>query len=133
MNIKDNKGFVLTDMVLAIIAIMIFSILIVSLMYNNSLENLKIKREALATIYLTETLENIGIANYSEVTEENIENLIPADAIEKKYNIELKIKDTELADTQKTEDIIKKVTATISYKVGNKDYTLSMERTKIKE
>ena len=31
------------------------------------------------------------------------------------------------------EDIIKKITATISYKVGNKDYEHTMERIKIKE
>lgn len=133
MTVKKNNGFVAVDMVLAILGIMIFSGLIVSLMYNNALENLKIKRETLAVIYLTETLENIGIANYEDVTTENIQNFIPSDLKEKKYDMEITLsEDIELSSTQ-DEEIIKKVTATILYKVGNKDYELSMERTKIKE
>lgn len=133
MKIKRNNGFVGIDMTLSIIAIMIFSGLIVSLMYNNTLQNLKTRREALATIYLTETLENIGIAEYSQITEENINTYIPEEAEENGYNIEITFTEDKNLSTNQGEDIIKKITATISYKVVDKDYKLSMERTKIKE
>lgn len=129
---KKNNGFVGIDMTIAVMAIIIFSGLIIFLMYNNFLENVKIKREALATIYLTETLENIGIESYDNINIDNKENLISANAIENGYDIQLTISDFYEDDTTK-EDIIKKVVATISYKIGNKKYQHSMERVKIKE
>lgn len=129
---KKNNGFVGIDMTIAVMAIIIFSGLIIFLMYNNFLENVKIKREALATIYLTETLENIGIESYDNINIDNKENLISANAIENGYDIQLTISDFYEDDTTK-EDIIKKVVATISYKIGNKNYQHSMERVKIKE
>lgn len=131
MSRKDN-GFVGIDMTIAIIAIIVFSGLIIFLMYDNFLENVKIKKEALATIYLTETLENIGIENYDNISIENKENLVPVSATENGYDIQLTISNPYKEDTTK-EDIIKKVVASVSYKIGNKNYQHSMERIKIKE
>ena len=109
---KKNNGFVGVDMVIAILAIITFSTFLISLMYNNFLENLKLKKEALATIYLTEALENVGIINFDALTQENIDNgainVVPS-------------------------EIVKKVKATISYTAGNKNYQYIMERAKIKE
>ena len=129
---RKNNGFIGIDMVIAIFAIITFSALIISLMYNNFLENMKIKKEALATIYLTETLENIGIESYDYINIENKENLISTNAIENGYDIQLTISNLYGNDASK-ENIIKKVVATISYKIGDKNYQYSMERTKIKE
>ena len=136
---KNNNGFVGVDMTIAVFAIIIFSTLIVSLMFNTFLENLKIKKEALATIYLTETLENVGIVNYDDITQENIDsgviNLIPPDI--ESYNYTMKIEvltdSLSLSDAQKQTGIVKKVKATISYIIGNKNYQYIMERAKIKE
>lgn len=127
MNIKKNGGFVATDIVLAIIGIFMFSTLIVSLMHNNSLENLKLKKEALATIYLTEALENIGIANYEQVTEENTDIFIPGDIENNGYDMDITITEDD------NEGITKKITTTISYNIGDKEYTKVIDRTKIKE
>jgi len=136
MKIKKNNGLTGIDMILAIMAIIIFSALIFSLMYNNALENLKIKKETLATIYLTETLEKVGIATYDQITQEYIDegNLIPND-MPATYKMEIQVitDDLSILDEQKENNIIKKVVATITYKVGNKDYKLSMERMKVKE
>lgn len=136
---KKNNGFVGLDMTIAVLAIIIFSALIISLMYNNALENAKIKKETLGAIYLTETLENVGIVNYNDLTQDNINNgvinIVPSE-IEKynyKMNIEIITDNLSLSDTQKQEGIIKKVKATIFYTIGNKNYQYSMERTKIKE
>lgn len=133
MKSNKEKGFVGIDMVLAILAIMIFSALIASLMYTNTLENLKVRRQTLATIYLTETLENIGIATYDEVIQENANNFVPENLEEDKYNIEITISDENDIIKNEEENIIKKVVATISYELGNKNYQHSIERIKIKE
>ena len=40
-NLKNEKGIITTDVVLSIIVIMMFSVLFISLMYNNAVENAK--------------------------------------------------------------------------------------------
>lgn len=133
--IKKSKGFVGIDMIISIAGILIFSALIFSLMYSNSLENVKIRKEAMAAIYMTEIMENIGIASYEQVNQENVDNgnFLPSD-VPNSYEIDIIITDElTISDTQKNEDIVKKVIASVSYYVGNKDYKLSIERVKMKE
>ncbi len=126
-NLKSESGIVTTDVVLSIIAIMIFSVLFISLMYNNSIENIKLKQEGLAIADITETFENIGIADYTDVTNENADSFIPEGVQNHAIKIDLEI--TQIGE----EDILKKITATASYKIANKVYEFSMERMKIKE
>ena len=133
MKIKKANGFVGIDMAVALVAIMAFSGLIISLMYNNYLSNVKLKKTALATIYLTEIFENVGIASYDYVTQENVDEFIPNTLEENNYQVKITV-DTNLniSETQ-NEDIVKKVTAVISYSINNKEYQYTMERLKIKE
>lgn len=131
MKIKDKKGLAGVDVIIAIIAITIFSTLIISLMYNNTMENVKLRKETLATIYLTEIFENIGIENYENITEENIYNLVPQEAVND-YQVEITIL-SDFENITNNEDIMKKITVNMSYAVGNKSYSCSMQRIKIKE
>ena len=62
--IKDNKGFTQTDIVISIIAVMLFTTIILSVMINVKNSNAKLKAKSIANIYMTEILENIGIAQY---------------------------------------------------------------------
>lgn len=124
MRIKNSKGFVGTDIAIAIVAIIVFSGLIISLMYYHFYNNLKIQAESLATIYLTETLENIGIVEYNEVTQENSSNFIPQDLKKGYHKMTLEVTEGE---------INKKVKVIVSYKIFDKEYQHSIERFKIKE
>lgn len=137
MKKNTEKGFVGIDMVLAIAAVMIFSVLIIALMNNNYLQNIKVNKKALATIYLTETLENIGIAKYEDITQSNIDNiisdLVPEGLEEKGYKIKIEVDEDISLGEETTEDILKKVKVTISYKVRDKEYQYYMERLKAKE
>ena len=127
MKVKKSKGFVGIDMLVAIIAITLFSGLIVSLMYNNYLQNIKARRDALATIYLTEIFENVGIASFNEVTQENAQSFIPKDLAENKYEASITVTPYSEGNT----NILKKVQAVISYNFNNKQYKYTMERNKI--
>ena len=133
MKIKENKAFATIDAVIAIIAIIIFSGLIITLMHNNALENIKMQKEALAMVYLTEACENIAIADYDEVTVKNIDNFKPSDLEENKYNMNIEIIEENNLKENQNEDLIKKIKITISYKLVNKEYSSSIERHKIKE
>lgn len=128
--LKSKKGFTGIDISISIIAIIIFTSTILALMYNVKMENLKLEAQLLANIYLTETLENIGIAQYDDVIETNME-LIPKMSDE--FKIEMNIAKIKDEDSTKTEDILKKVKVKISYQIKNKTYHQEVERLKIKE
>ena len=139
MNIKNNKGFLAIDTVVAVIAMMIFSVLIITMIYTNFMTNYKVRIRTLSTIYLVETLEKIGIAKYDEVTSENTENFMPSN-MRKNYEMTIEIyEDVEeiLNESGQTElpneQIIKKVVAKVTYQLSDKKYEYTMERIKIKE
>ncbi len=143
MKTRDDRGLATVDMIIAIIAIMIFSSLIVSMMYSNVMENVKLKKETLAMIYITETFENVGIEDYNNLTvgsyeditnnnyDSYIEGLIPEDLPED-YKVDIVITNN-LEGVKNNEDILKKVELTLNYEVGEKIFSSSMERMKIKE
>lgn len=131
MKTKKESGLAGIDIIIAIIAVTIFSTLIISLMYSNVVENIKLKKETLAMIYITEIFENIGIETYDNITQENINNLVPSE-VNDLYQVEMTITN-QLEDVNNNEDIIKKVQVTLTYVIDNKTYTCTMERMKIKE
>lgn len=127
---KSNKGFTGIDIVLSIIIVIIFTSIIVSLMYSVKMENYRIKARAISNIYLVETLENIGIAKYENIKSDNTD-LFPK---EMSTEFEKKIEVTSIKDEDTSkEDIIKKVKVTIGYKIGNKNFEETAERLKAKE
>lgn len=135
MKIRSKKGLAGVDMVIAIMAVMLFSTILISLIYYNTVENVKVTKETLAMIYITEIFENIGIEeDFEKITEENIiEDLVP-NKVKDSYDVEITVSDDfeEVPENQENK-IIKKITAKLTYEVGNKLYSCSMERLKVKE
>lgn len=131
MKKKKESGIVVIDAVIATMAIMAFSILILSLIRNNIMENVKLKKETLAMIYITEIFENIAIEDYDNITEENISALVPQ-IVRNSYEVDFKVENNfpEIIDA---ENIIKKITIKLSFEVNGKNYNCSMQRMKIKE
>lgn len=128
--LKSNKGFTGTDIILSVIIVIIFTSIIVSLMYNVKMENYKIKIDSITNIYLVETLENIGISSYDDVVSGNLE-LFPAE-ISDSFGKQIDVIEV-YADDDTKQNIIKKVKVTISYEIQNRTYEQSSERLKIKE
>lgn len=143
MKIKKEKGLAEVDLVIAVIAILAFSTIIVFLMSNNVIENVKLKKDTLAMIYMTQIFENVGIESYQNLENgtyldirnndynTNIKNLIPQD-LEEGYVVDIIITN-QLENVENNEDIIKKIKVKLTYSINNKEYTCSMERMKIKE
>lgn len=128
MNIKKDTGLAGIDMAIAVIAIVIFTTLILGLMCSNALENVKISKETMAMLYITEIFENIGISDYDNVTEDNKELFIPKE-IYNNYEVDMSITNAE----EKEQNILKKINIVLKYNVGNKTYSCSAERLKSKE
>lgn len=130
--LKSEKGLTGIDIALTIIIVVLFTSIIFSLMYNVKQQNLKQTYKLASNIYLTETLENIGIEDYDDIVAANYnEN---SDLKPEMPNIlSEKIEVESISENSDREDIIKKVTVTISYKIGNKTYEESAQRLKIKD
>ena len=129
--IKNSKGFTQTDIVVAVVAIIFFTTLIVALMTNVKVQSTKLKGKLLANIYLTEALENVGILQYDYVTEENKNLIFPK--MTDVFTPQLSISKLTDEDNTKDEDVIKKVEVKITYQIGNKTYEETAKRIKVKE
>lgn len=131
MNLKKDNGLAGVDIVISVIVIIIFSSLILTLIQNNAMENLKLSKETMAMIYATEIFENIGIAKYDDVIEENIDNFIPEEVLSN-YEVDMKINEN-IEDIQEGQELIKEIKLTLKYNIGNKEYDCYMERLKVRE
>lgn len=129
--IKNSKGFTQTDIVVAVVAIIFFTTLIVALMTNVKVQSTKLKGKLLANIYLTEALENVGILQYDYVTEENKNLIFPK--MTDVFTPQLSISKLTDEDNTKDKDVIKKVEVKITYQIGNKTYEETAKRLKVKE
>lgn len=132
--LKEKKGLTGIDIVLTVIIVILFTSIILSLMYNVKQQNLKQVYKQASNIYLTETLENIGIADYEDIietTSENNSELIPD--LPSMFYEKIEVESIKNEENPNKEDIIKKVTVTISYTIGNKTYETVAQRLKIKE
>lgn len=128
---KLNRGVTLTDLVIAILIIGIFTGILTSGFTKIYRNNIYIKENEQAQYYAIRTLEDIDRMPYENVT--NTLNLELAE----KYNIDenylsINIENYNKDDPNK-EDIIKIVTVTINYKVLNQDIQYSLKKVKIKE
>lgn len=127
---KKHNALAGIDIVIAVVAIIIFSTLILSLITTNASENIKIAKETIAMIYMTEIFENVGIAEFDNVTEENKDSLVPQ-GVNGDYDVIINVVDINSND-DKT-GIMKKIELTLKYKIGDKTYECSMERLKARE
>ncbi len=147
--LKDEKGITGFDITLSIFVIIVFSSLIATLFYNIAIVNSSKKRKAMATIYATEILEEIGIMDYDEITNENLityfsekytnnTNINIQDSNGNYevngYTITMKVsKYNETDGNEQKEDIIKTITVKVEYKIGKNVDSIEISRLKTKE
>lgn len=123
MNFKQDKGITLADGVIAIAIFVIFTTLVISVSYNIYLQSNFVKRNSNATNYIVSLFEYAGTLNFDDVTSENLNEYISNKNIAKGYNFNINvIKVPEEAEY----DFIKKIDATVTYKLGGKTKTLNM-------
>jgi len=159
--LKNKKGFVASDALIAVLIIILFSGLIATISYNIYLANSSIKRMSKATEYIVKTFEYIDKENYESVNINGLKDYINqnetifnitnnqinitsnntnevaefiGNSENPAYTIEINI-----AYYNKTEgntdklDLVKEITMTVKYKLGNKDQEITMKTNKIKE
>lgn len=127
LNIASNKGFTMTDVVIALIIFTIFTGTIGSFMYASYKMNLQTKMSGSAVNYAMEILEDIDKIAYEEVTNGIESKYIQKYAIPSGFRLSIQV------SNYKEEDIIKKVKVTVSYELAKNTQDIVIERMKIKE
>lgn len=125
LNLKNNKGFTTTDIVVAVVIIMLFIGIITTVFYNYYLSIAAKNRNSIATNCTIDVIENIKKMNYDEINTENVNSLIEQfvqdGTIPQGYNVipELKKYNETVGNTEKL-DIIKTLKVKVEYTVSNK-------------
>ena len=126
LNLSKDKGFTTADLIIAIIIVLFISIITTSF-YNYYISVEAKNRRSIATNCIITVLENIEVMNYTEVTQEEINDLVnrlkqdgSIPASNYKITAELK-KYNEIEGNEDKEDLIKIIKGRISYMVNNKE------------
>ena len=125
VSIKGNRGFTTADIVVAIVVMMIFVGMIATLFYNFYLSTTAKNRNAMATNYIVDVIEEIKAMNYDEVQKDtqdsnSINNLIQqleaTKQIPKEYIITGEIqKYNETEGNTDKKDLVKILTIRVEY------------------
>ena len=126
MNLKQNKGVTLADAIIAITIFMIFTGLIITISYNIYLQSNFVKRNSSATNYIVDLFEYAQVLEFKDVTTEKLEEYInqkegicTLDNSSKGYKMKISVKENK-------EGYIKQIDATVSYKIGKKEKSVTM-------
>ena len=148
VKLKKENGIVGSDALIAILIITLFVGLISSLIYNIYLSNSSLKRMSKANSYIIDLAEYTEKIFYDDVTEQNL-----IEYFNGKYNNEEAKAQSNSEEPAKTPfaviigvqnynqtegnteklDLIKEITITIKYKLGNKNQELSIKKIKSRE
>lgn len=135
MNLRQNKGIGAADAIIAVVILMIFTGIIISISYNIYVQSNFIKRNEQATNYIVEILEYAQGLVYEDLNSQIVIDYINnkyenVKAIEGEY-IEGTVRQASytifINVTDKYPDYIKQIDITVMYKLGNKNKTVNMK------
>ena len=129
---KLNTGATLTDVVIAMLIIMLFTGILTTTFSGLYKNNIHIKMNAIAADYAIKILEDIDKMPYEEVDNTLNEEISKKYEDYKNYEAHLDIENYNKDDDSK-EDIIKIVQLTIKYKVIDSNEEYVVKKLKIKE
>lgn len=125
MDLKQNKGITLADTIIAITIFMIFTALVITISYNIYLQSNFIKRNSTATNYIVDLFEYAQSLNFDDVKIKNLEEYVESKSY-KGYEMQISIETPKINDKEIKEGYIKQIEVTVTYKLGNKENSVSM-------
>ena len=128
---KLQRGLTGIELVISIVILMIFITLISTVFFNIYLYFTESQRNAVASSYVTELAEMIDRMYYSEITEENLKEVINKMAIKDGYSLTASVRRYEPGED--AQDLVKTVTIIAEYKAGKQMKSIQIERIKAKE
>lgn len=131
INIKSNSGFTMTDLVVALLMLTLFTGMIGSLLYSSYKTNIQTKMTGLSVNYAIQILEDIDKITYDEVKNGMESKYINALSIPAGFDLTIDVSNYNEGNSK--EDLIKKVKLTIIYQFSGETETVVFEKLKIKE
>jgi len=140
--LKDQKGIIVADALIAILIMTIFLGLIITLTYNIYLTANFTKRNSTAVNYGINIIEYIEKIDYKDIKEnylidyvetlgENISAGTDETTLTTPYRVILDIQNyNEIEGNERKQDIIKKITVTIKYNLGDSVKEVTFEKVK---
>lgn len=145
---KKNNGFAASDALIAIVIITIFTGLISTISYNIYLSNASLKRMSKANNYIIDVFEHVDKMYYEDVNEENLTAYVnekykneevqavnsEETEVQTPFKFVIKVqKYSEMSGNEGKLDLVKEITATIKYKLGNREQIITMKKSKNRE
>lgn len=139
--LKSNKGITGADAVLGVALAILFSGIIATLSYNIYVTSSSLKRSSKALEYITSTFEYVATQYYDNVTEDNIKNYISTKLDGKisinegtPYKAQVSVTNyNQMEGNTDKLDLVKEITMSVTYKLGDKDQTIKIKTAKSRE
>lgn len=138
--LKNNKGITGADAVLGVALAILFSGIIATLSYNIYVTSSSLKRSSKALEYITSTFEYVATQYYDNVTEDNIKEYINnldekiSTNEGKPYKAQVSVtKYNQIEGNTDKLDLVKEITMSVTYKLGDKDQTIEIKTAKSRE
>ena len=138
--LKSNKGITGADAVLGVALAILFSGIIATLSYNIYVTSSSLKRSSEALEYITSTFEYVATQYYDNVTEDNIKEYINnldekiSTNEGKPYKAQVSVtKYNQIEGNTDKLDLVKEITMSVTYKLGDKDQTIEIKTAKSRE
>lgn len=131
INVKSRNGVTGIEITVAIVILTIFVSLISTIFINIYLNSTEAQRNTIATGYATQIAEMIDKMYYVDVEEDILSEKIEEIKIASGYTVTADVENYTPNDDSK--DLVKTITITVNYKVGNNEKTIKIEKIKAKE
>ena len=138
--LKSNKGITGADAVLGVALAILFSGIVATLSYNIYVTSSSLKRSSKALEYITSTFEYVATQYYDNVTEDNIKEYINnldekiSTNEGKPYKAQVSVtKYNQIEGNTDKLDLVKEITMSVTYKLGDKDQTIEIKTAKSRE
>lgn len=130
--LKQNNGYSVADLVVAMLILIMFTGVIGSLYYQIVLNNSLVQMNALAVYYAVKVAEEVDKVSYNEV-DSTFQNYIKSNYnIPESFNILINVENYN-KDNTSIKDILKTVTIKVEYTCLNTTRNYELKKLKVKE
>lgn len=130
--LKNNGGFSLADLVIAILVISICTGIISNLYIEISYNTAMTRMQSVAYNYAIQALELTDKLDYSKVDNSLNNSIYQTLNLSDGFDIKIDVEKYASANSGK-KDIIKTVNVTVNYKFRNENFTINLAKLKIRE
>ena len=133
MDLREQKGFAGSDIIISVIILFIFVSLISTMFYNFNISGKEVERRSEAVNIAVSEIEQIKINGFSQLINNDISCEKKAVNGKDGYYKTITVEDYSETDTTKQKDVVKRVKVKITYKFKNQEQNVELSTILSKE